>query len=100
VAEKLFQSAEERISYAWALHFAGKDAEAERQFLAMDRPSSNHKHRLGYCTFLQATAKKDQLRETLSDIIDEFELMKGSERKFNSDSFRDAKELHFKLNGS
>lgn len=96
-SEKLFQYSEERIAFAWALHFAGKPSEAESQFSAMDKPSSNHKHRLEYCKFLIAINKTDALRQKLTSLTDEFELMKGSERKFNSDVAREARELNSKI---
>ncbi|MBA4056875.1 MAG: hypothetical protein C0490_19330 [Marivirga sp.] len=99
-SEKLFQSAEERIAFAWALHLGGKTSEAETQFSAMDRPSSNHKHRLEYCKFLQAINKNDILRQKLVSLMEEFELMKGSERKFNYDIYREARELNSKIKTS
>jgi hypothetical protein len=99
-SEKLFQSAEERIAFAWALHLAGKTSEAEAQFAAMDRPSSNHKHRLEYCKFLLANGQTDQLRKVLDTLMEEFELMKGPEKKYNSAIYREAKELDVRLKAS
>lgn len=99
-SEKLFQYAEERIVFAWALQSAGKTAEAEGEFAAMDKPSSNHKHRLEYCKFLLATERVETAREKLTLLLDEFGLMKGPERKFNSDVYHEAKDLSFKIKTS
>ena len=92
--EKTFQNAEERIAYAWSLHHCDKTALAEKEFESMDKTFSNYKHRMEYCKFLLATNKPEAFNETKAALLQEFELMKGFERKFNRDIIRDVKELN------
>jgi hypothetical protein len=96
-SDKQFQKSEERVAYAWALYHVGKTVEAENEFRGMDKTSTNHSHRLEYCKLLLLTDQKEAAREKLQTLMEEFELMKGSERKVNSITIREVRDLYTKL---
>jgi len=95
-SDKSFKKAEERISYAWAYYHKGIMGKAEETFMDMDRSFSNYVHRLEYCKFLLAIKRQDAFRDKLKTLMEEFEVMKGTERKFNINVIRQARELYSK----
>ena len=56
---------------------------AETIFADMDKSFSNYFHRLEYCKFLLKIEKMELAKEKLSDLIEEFDHVKGPERKLN-----------------
>ena len=97
-AEKEFRKSEERISFAWALYYAGNTVDAEKEFQDMDKSYANHWKRMEYAKFLLLTGHRDVAREKLNTLLEEFELMRGGERKVNSATIREVKDLVAKLN--
>jgi hypothetical protein len=93
-SEKSFKNAEEKAAYAWALHYQGKTDLAEGVFRDTDKTFTNYFHRLEYCKFLLATDKKDELKNKLSDLVEEFEHMKGNERRMKRNLIREVKDLY------
>ncbi|HEX6890602.1 MAG TPA: hypothetical protein VF141_07915 [Chryseolinea sp.] len=96
--EKEFRKSDERVSFAWALHYTGSSVDAEKEFQDMDRSSANHWKRMEYAKFLLLTGRRDAAREKLDTLLEEFELMKGVERKVNSSTIREVKDLVAKIN--
>jgi hypothetical protein len=94
--EKDFKHAAERISYAWSLHYNGNSTLAENVFQDMDRSFTNYQHRTEYCKFLIETKKTDDLKSKLSELLEEFELMKGPEKKLYKDVKREVYDLYEK----
>jgi hypothetical protein len=92
-SEKSFKNAEARISYAWAFHQAGKSDKAAAVFSDMNKSFTNYTHRLEYCRFLQMTNNPDEMKSVLSELLDEFEHMKGPERKIHRNVIRLAREM-------
>jgi hypothetical protein len=92
-SEKAFKNSEERLAFAWALHYSGKTDLAEEVFQDMDKSYSNYKHRVEYCKFLIATDKKEALKSKLNDLLEEFEHMKGPERSLHRSIIREIKDL-------
>lgn len=80
--EKSFRDAEERIAYAWALHYEGNTEKAETIFQSMDRSFSNYKQRFDYCRFLKETDNHPRVKSKLSELMNEFEVMKSHERRY------------------
>ncbi|MEO7991481.1 MAG: hypothetical protein ABI663_18155 [Chryseolinea sp.] len=93
-SDKLFKKAEERITYAWAHYYKGNMEKAEEIFMDMDKSFSNYVHRLEYCKFLLAVNKHEAFYDKLKTLMEEFEAMKGPERKYNSRVIRQARELY------
>jgi hypothetical protein len=79
--EKTFAGTMEQMMWAWAYHHIGQSATAAAIFEKTDRSFTNYSQRLEYCKFLKATAATDLLKEKLGEIMEEFQLMKGRERK-------------------
>jgi hypothetical protein len=92
--EKTFKNAEQRVTFAWALHQTGQSALAESTFADMDKSFSNYYHRLEYCKFLLQTQKTELAKEKLTDLMQEFDHVKGPERRLNRNTFREIKDLY------
>ena len=93
-SEKTFKNAEPRISYAWALHYQGKPEAAEKVFQDMNKPFTNFKHRVEYCAFLSESSRKEEAKVLLEELLEEFENMRGPERKLHRDATRNARNLY------
>lgn len=91
--KKIFKHAEQRILFAWALHYQNNTDAALKVFEDMDRSFTNYPHRLEYCKFLKATGKTDLLQEKVSELLQEFEHMRGPEKKLYRDIMSDVKSL-------
>lgn len=96
--DKTFKSAETRIAYAWSLHHIGKTTEAEKVFEDMNRSFTNYKHRLAYCHFLNQAGKHESLQNLLGELLEEFEHMKGVERRMYREVISEVKEFARKVN--
>lgn len=92
--EKTFKNAEPRISYAWSLHYQGKPEAAEKVFQDMKKSFTNFKHRVEYCKFLLETSRKEDANVLLEELLEEFENMRGPERKLHLAASRDARNLY------
>ena len=97
-SEKEFRKSDERVSFAWALHYTGNAVDAEKEFQDMDRSSANHWKRTEYAKFLILTGRTDVAQDTLRTLLEEFDLMRGGERRVNSSTIREVKELVAKIN--
>jgi hypothetical protein len=97
-AEKEFRKSDERISFAWALYYSGNTVDAEKEFQDMDKSSANHWKRMEYAKFLMLTGQRQVAHEKLNTLLEEFELMRGGERKVNSSTIREVKDLVAKIN--
>jgi len=93
-SEKTFKNSEVRVPYAWSVYETGQADLAETIFADMDKSFSNYYHRLEYCKFLLKIEKMELAKEKLSDLIEEFDHVKGPERKLNRDTFRQIKDLY------
>lgn len=51
-----------------------------------------------YSKFLVLTGRKDVAHEKLNTLLEEFDLMRGGERRVNSSTIREVKELVAKIN--
>lgn len=91
--DKTFKSSETRIAYAWSLHHTGKSAEAEKVFEDMNRSFTNYSHRLAYCHFLHQTNNPESLQNLLRELLEEFEHMKGVERRMYRHVISEVKSL-------
>lgn len=98
--QKEFRKSTERVSFAWSLYNSGAIADAEKEFQDMDKTSANHWHRMEYAKFLVLNNQKEAASEKLNTLLEEFELMRGGERRVNSATMREARELYSKLNAS
>ena len=92
--EKSFKHAEERIAYAWALHYVSKDDKAKAVFEDMDKPYTNYPHRLEYGKFLREVSEHDKAKKVLTELYTEFEHMTKLERKQYADIPRKVKEIY------
>ena len=93
-SETTFKNSEVRVTYAWSIYQTGKAALAETIFADMDKSFSNYYHRLEYCKFLIKTEKIELAKEKLSELMQEFDHVKGPERRLNRETFSQVKDLH------
>jgi hypothetical protein len=93
-SQKSFLNAEQRIDYAWALYCDGKTDSAEVIFKDLDRSYTNYPHRLAYCQFLFETGKQEEMQMKAASILEEFEHMKGPERKLYRDIIQEIRALY------
>jgi hypothetical protein len=93
VNEKTFKNAEARIAYAWSLHLTGKKDEAQSVFQDMNKSFTNYVHRLEYGKFLKETNQLESLKELVSDLGEEFNHMKGQERRLHRHVLQQIKDL-------
>jgi len=96
-SEKSFKNSDSRISYAWSLHYNGKTEEAETVFQYMNKSFTNFNHRVEYAVFLSETLKKQEAKVLLEELLEEFEHMRGPERKLHRDVSRKARNLYASL---
>lgn len=96
-SEKSFKNAEQRLSYAWALHYQGKSEAAEKVFQAMNQPYTNFKHRFEYGAFLSETSRKQEAKVLLEELLEELENMGGPQRKLHREAQRKARNLYTSL---
>jgi hypothetical protein len=93
-SETTFKNSEVRVTYAWSIYQTGQAALAETIFADMDKSFSNYFHRLEYCKFLIKTEKMDLAKEKLTELMQEFDHVKGPERRLNRETFSQVKDLH------
>ncbi len=91
---KLFRNSEERIAYAWALHHSGKSEEAVGIFEDMDKSFTNYKQRTEYCKYLVETGKSELAKTKLSEVLDEVNHMRDTEKKMTRNVIREAREMY------
>jgi hypothetical protein len=92
--EKTFKNSEARISLAWALHYQSRTKEAQKVFEDMNKTFTNYRHRLEYGKFLKETNQLEQLKNILMDLSEEFNHMKGTERKSYRGIMQEARDLY------
>ncbi|HEY3406134.1 MAG TPA: hypothetical protein VGK59_22260 [Ohtaekwangia sp.] len=92
-SEKTFKNDEARIAYAWALHHSGRTTDAEKVFDDMNKSFTNYRHRLAYCNFLKSTGRSGELRNLLSELLEEFDHMKGTERRMYRPLIQEVKDM-------
>lgn len=93
VQEKMFKNSETRISYAWAFYHNGQAEQSRNVFSDMNKSFTNYLHRLEYCRFLLATKDHEELKTVLSELLDEIEHMKGTERRVHRDVIKQVREI-------
>jgi len=93
-SETVFRNSEVRVTYAWSIYQTGQAALAETIFADMDKSFSNYYHRLEYCKFLIKTGKMELAKEKLTELMQEFDHVKGPERRLNRETFSQVKDLH------
>jgi hypothetical protein len=91
--EKAFKNAEERMAYAWALHFSGNSQLADATFRDMDRAYTNYRQRTEYCKFLIKNNNASEAKIKLADILEELDHMTGPERRFYRSIIREINDL-------
>ena len=91
--EKTFKNAESRIAYAWSLQLTGKKDEAQAVFQDMNKSFTNYVHRLEYGKFLKETNQLENLKELVADLGEEFNHMKGQERRMHRHIVQQIKDL-------
>ena len=92
--EKTFKNSEARIAFAWALHHQKRTEEAQKVFEDMNKTFTNYRHRLEYGKFLKQTNQLELLKNILSDLTEEFNHMKGTERRSYRGIMQEAKDLY------
>lgn len=76
-----FQSAEQKIAYAWSFYELGDIDKAEKVFEEMDHNYSNHLHRKEYASFLIKLDRKEEAKKKLIKLREEFGMMTPIERR-------------------
>lgn len=94
---KEFKNSEERIGLALALHKLGKSDQAKQHFEDMNRTFTNYVHRQAYVEFLISTNNLESARELASELANEFEVMKGPERRIHRNVIRQISDIQQSL---
>ena len=84
---------EDKIGYAWALHYTNDDAKAEQKFKEMDAPFANFTARLEYARFLLTTNRSNEAKTRLTQIIGEHDSMESYEKSSKRHIAKEAKRL-------
>jgi hypothetical protein len=92
--EKDFKNSEERVVYAWSLHFKGNTSLAWKVFNDMDKSFTNYQHRAEFCKFLLATNRAEESKNKLAELVEEFNHMRDGERRLNKPAMREIRELY------
>ena len=96
--EKHFEKTDEKIAYAWALHYTGDSETAEVAFKSMDGYFSNYKHRYEYALFLKGQNRNDDALGLTKELLDEFGQMDKKEQRMKKELFKVIKDLKKELN--
>ena len=91
--EKSFKNSESRVYYAWSLYHSGNAPAAEDVFKDLNRSFTNFKQRLQYCRYLKEVKKFDELTDLVKEMLDEFEHVKGPERKLHRPVINELHEI-------
>jgi hypothetical protein len=91
--EKSFKNSEARVAYAWTLHLSGKKEEAQLVFQDMNKSFTNYAHRLEYGRFLKETNQLESLKELIAELDEEFNHMKGQERRTHRHVIQQIRDL-------
>lgn len=91
--EKTFKNSESRIAYAWALHLTGKKDAAQSVFQDLNKSFTNYVHRLEYGKFLKETNQLESLKELVAELDEEFNHMKGQERRLHRQVIQQIRDL-------
>lgn len=91
--EKTFRNSEARIAFAWALHLDGRKDNAQSVFKDMNKSFTNYVHRLEYGKFLKETNQLEELKALVGELGEEFNHMKGQERRLHRHVIQQIKDL-------
>ena len=84
---------EDKIAYAWALHFTGDKAKAEDKFKEMDAKFANFQARIEFAKFLIETNRNSDAKKILNAIIEEHEAMDSYEKGLKKNMVRESRRL-------
>lgn len=98
--EKSFRNSDYRVYYAWAQHLNGQTENAEKIFNDLNKPLTNFKQRAEYSKYLIGTSKTKEAKDLLTTLNEEFEFMRGPEKKHHRETIREVKELYSRLNNT
>ena len=95
--EKHFEKTDEKIAYAWALHYTGNSEAAEVAFKSMDGYFSNYKQRLEYAIFLKGQNRNEDALALIKELLDEFNQMDRNEQRMKKELFKAIRDLEKEL---
>jgi hypothetical protein len=84
---------DDKVAYAWALHYTGETGKAEEKFKSMNAKFTNFEARIEFAKFYNVLNKPTEAKQILNAIIDEFEGMSSYERSAKKGIVRDAKRV-------
>ena len=99
-SEKYFNRSDEKIAYAWALHYTGKEAAAEAAFQSMDTAFSNYKQRYEFAIYLDEIKRTDKAIEKTTELLDEYDQMDFHEKRMKKDVFKAIRSLKRELSNA
>lgn len=83
--------ADDKVAYAWALHYIGETEKAETKFKELDTRFGNYLARLEYARFMAATARPAAAKTLLGNLMDECESMDRHEKSSKKWVIKEAK---------
>jgi hypothetical protein len=84
---------EDKVGYAWALHYTGNTTKAEAKFKALDAKFANFPARIEYAKFLIEIGKPNDAKTVLNAIGEEHEAMDSYEKSAKRGVAREAKRV-------
>jgi hypothetical protein len=93
LSKKIVPVGEQRINYAWALHYSGESVKAEQIFQEMNRRFTNFQGRLEYSNYLIEKGNSVAANDILCDIIEEYDSMTSYEKKLKKDVVTEVRKV-------
>ncbi len=82
-----------KINYAWALFMIGDITKSEGKFRELNKPFSDYRGRMALASFLVETNRKDEARQLLNSVTDEYESISNYEQSLKRKSIKEVKNL-------
>jgi len=82
-----------KVAYAWSLWYCGNNERAEEEFKSLNTRFSNFVGRVEYAKFLIENKRKDEAKNLLNNLVNEYEGMDKNEKKWKRDVMVSAKNL-------
>ena len=92
--DPLFKKSEEKIMYAWSLHYQGDSIPAEIIFKEMDINYSNYVHRLEYVKFLNINDRNPESKKKIIELKEELESMDDYEKELKKEIRNEINQYH------
>lgn len=92
--DPLFANSEDRIAYAWSLHYMDDNLKAEKEFKGMDVRFSNYVHRIEYAKFRNEIQDFVGSKIIIENLLEEVDSMDTYEKRLKKEVINEIKSFH------